>query len=322
MTDNPAEFDRDAWSHYWETTDSDGVGAVRGEQQAKALNAWWSARFDEVFAENPPTSLLDMACGAAVVARVAKNRPDAAKLNCVCTDYSPGALVSARQGLGSDLVTYCAADARKSPFADAGFDLVVSQYGLEYGGENAFGEAARLVAPGGHMLALVHTRGGGIDTECATNLAVLSMAIEEDIIGQTARLLKSAETSDGEETRALEREFEACFERIGAALTKSGPGRAYDYVVRLANDLAQIYNRRANHMPHELANWLDVKNGELEAFQIRMRTMTNAAMDETEIDSIKALMAEAGLKDVSASKLVFESEKASSAWAITARAAN
>lgn len=322
MTDNPAEFDRNAWSHYWETTDGNGVGHVRGEQLAKELNAWWSARFDAVFAERMPASLLDIACGAAAVARVAKSRSDADKLSCVCSDYSSGALVSARRGLGTDLVMYCAADARKSPFEDASFDLVVSQYGLEYGGGEAFGEAARLVAPGGHMLALVHTREGSINVECATNLVVLNMAIEEDLIGQTARLLESAQTSGGVDTRALEREFEACFDRVGAALTKSGPGGAYDFVVRLATDLTQIYNRRANHMPHELANWLDVKSDELDAFRTRMRTMTNAAMDDSEIDSIRSIMGGVGLVDISVSKLVLEGDKAASAWAITARAAS
>ena len=45
------------------------------------------------------------------------------------------------------------------PFADATFDLVCSQFGIEYAGRpDGWGEAARVLVPGGRLCAVVHHR--------------------------------------------------------------------------------------------------------------------------------------------------------------------
>jgi ubiquinone/menaquinone biosynthesis C-methylase UbiE len=73
-----------------------------------------------------------------------------------CTDISPGMLATLRENaaqLGVDVATM-AADAERLPFADASFDLVFGHAVLHHipNLQRAFGEFARVLAPGGTLV--------------------------------------------------------------------------------------------------------------------------------------------------------------------------
>lgn len=64
-------------------------------------------------------------------------------------------------------------DAHALPFGDGSFDLVVSQFGLEYCGPAAWAEAVRVLAPGGRLLMVCHHAGSAAVQHNARRLGAM-----------------------------------------------------------------------------------------------------------------------------------------------------
>ncbi|HEX8222565.1 MAG TPA: class I SAM-dependent methyltransferase [Allosphingosinicella sp.] len=102
--------------------------------------------------------ILETAAGTGIVtAALARALPEA---EIVATDLNPDMLRVAAGNLDSPLVTFAPADAQSLPFADAGFDLVVCQFGAMFFPDRiaAYREARRVLAPGGALLFNVWDR--------------------------------------------------------------------------------------------------------------------------------------------------------------------
>ena len=133
---------------------------------------FWETFFEREFTGRTRASVLDVACGHGAVTgiAVAAGRSAGIELEARCADYSQAAVDELCKRFPG--VEGVACDAADMPWPDRHFDFVVSQFGIEYAGDAAFGEAARLVAEGGTLAALTHLQGGAIHAECADNFAV------------------------------------------------------------------------------------------------------------------------------------------------------
>ena len=104
-------------------------------------------------AQMSPQRVLEIAAGTGVVTRrLAQVLPSAAEI--VATDFNQTMLDQA-QALGTSRpVEFRTADAMQLPFADRSFDAVVIQFGAMFFADKAkaFGEAARVLRPGGWLL--------------------------------------------------------------------------------------------------------------------------------------------------------------------------
>lgn len=99
--------------------------------------------------------LLDAACGNGRYSRHLLRHADP-EATLTVFDLSPGMLRRARKTLGTDRVSYTAADLTRLPFADAVFDAAVCGWVIEYFTDPrvALRELARVLAPGGKLLLL------------------------------------------------------------------------------------------------------------------------------------------------------------------------
>ena len=105
-----------------------------------------------------PKRVLETAAGTGIVtAALAGALPEA---EIVATDLNPDMLRIARGKLESGRVTFMPADAQALPFPDAGFDLVVCQFGAMFFPDRvgAYREARRVLRPGGAFLFNVWDR--------------------------------------------------------------------------------------------------------------------------------------------------------------------
>jgi len=115
------------------------------------LDFWWRRRASDIVRPWQPRRVLDLATGSGDLAlTIARKLPQAEMTG---ADFSPEMLAVARaKGLTNTVV----ADALQLPFADASFDVVTVAFGLRnmanWGA--ALAEMARVLAPGGHVLAL------------------------------------------------------------------------------------------------------------------------------------------------------------------------
>lgn len=105
-----------------------------------------------------PRRILETAAGTGIVtAALAAALPEA---EIVATDLNPDMLRVAAGKLDSPRVTFAPADAQSLPFPDAGFDLVVCQFGAMFFPDRvaAYREAGRVLRPGGAFLFNVWDR--------------------------------------------------------------------------------------------------------------------------------------------------------------------
>jgi SAM-dependent methyltransferase len=100
--------------------------------------------------------VLEVACGTGILSeRLRQRLPESATL--VATDLNEPMIDVARAKLGDAAIEWRTADAAALPFSDASFDAVAFQFGLMFVPDKAaaFGEARRVLADGGTLLASV-----------------------------------------------------------------------------------------------------------------------------------------------------------------------
>ena len=133
--------------------------------------------------------VLDDACGTGAVAREAARRVGVGGA-VVGLDNNPGMLVVARSVPVSSgpRVEWREADAMSMPFADASFDVVFCQLGLQYFPDRraALGEMHRVLVPGGRLVLLVWQ-----SIEHSPGFAVLAEALERRVGTPAAAIMRA-----------------------------------------------------------------------------------------------------------------------------------
>jgi len=288
---------RDAWGEFWRVTGEPAAHAAGGAQEGALRRFWRESLGDRL----GPGRFLDLACGNGAVSGAVSDL-------CRESGLAPPPLVGA-DGAASAALAYrarfaggCAvvADSRRLPFPDGAFGLVASQFGIEYAGIEAVGEAARLLGPGGRLAAILHLRGGAIHRECEASLAAIrrvqasrALAAAREVFRRAAAVARG-HGSRGEFRRADERLAGALAE-VGAIVREAGAGVAGGAVLRLHEDLAHLRGRLAAHDPGEVSRWADAMEGEVEAYRARMAAMLAVALDEAGVREAAALASAKGL---------------------------
>lgn len=309
------------WDHYWA-----GAGNVpvfgqfaSGED---ALPRFWAETFDAAFADAAPARMLDAACGSGAVTSVAREaaaRRGVNGLSYFGIDYAASALrdlVSAQPGFRG-----VSGDCAAMPFADGQFDIVASQFGLEYAGPAAFAEAARLLAPGGTFVAVCHMTGGVIHRECADNLDTISALIRSNFLPRAKKAFRAGFALDQgigargafEDANMLLHEATQQLKQIiavkGVHAANALPGRLHD-------DVARMYTKRTNYEARDVHAWLDRMILEVETYAGRMRSMTAAALDEDGVRAVRDALEGAGLSADAPTGLSSALDNAPAAWIV------
>lgn len=296
-----AGFARD-WDAYWRNARS-GSERKEGGAQDAALEGFWMKHFQAVLpALGPEPQMLDLGAGSGPVIRFALASVSAvgsdSDLHVFALDSSAAALAELRER--HRRAACVAADAAYCPFEDRTFDLVTSQFGLEYAGPAAITEAARLVKVGGVLSVVLHLHGGGIYRECAVNLEAINAIRECDLLGCFGRLFETAATKPkSEASNALLRGAD---EKLAQAVTAAedvfrrlGKDVASGMLFRLYTDVGHMYRRLGAYEPTEVFNWINVMQSELESYSGRMASMLDAALTPVQLEQAVDRFRAAGL---------------------------
>jgi SAM-dependent methyltransferase len=291
----------DPWDDYWRRT-REAAAHKAGGPQDEVLARFWSGFFGDAFASGAGSRLLDVACGNGaatayaleVAGRLGRQLPRP-----IALDSSLAALIDLRRRLPG--VSAVVADARRAPFASSSFDVVASQFGLEYAGPPAFEEAARLLAEGGVLGAVLHLKGGAIYRENTANLAA-TKALRDSALLEATREAFSAELAvrmgkgGRARLRSAEARLEAAVLGVSGALQHFGSGVAGGALERLRDDVVHMHHRKQTHEPAEVVRWAAAMSAETEAYAGRMATMLDAAVDEAALHALTRRMADQGLR--------------------------
>lgn len=289
----------DAWNEYWRLT-PEAAAHSAGGPQVEALERFWAGVFSGIGKQRATRRWLDFACGNGAVtqcaAEVAGASGEAALL--VGLDNVPGAIEAFRTR--HPAAVGVVADARNAPFPDRAFDVVASQFGLEYAGIGAIDEAARLVAPAGVLAAVLHRKDGALYRECETNFRAMGRVRDSRVLATAKEAFRrgaAALRGHGSRTgfqRAEER-FAAAVTVVDGVLVDLGDQVAGGTVKRLYADLAHMYARLGAFDPVEVGHWADRMEKEVEAYWARMSAMLETAIDGAGLERAAALASARGL---------------------------
>jgi SAM-dependent methyltransferase len=312
-----------AWAAYWTGASGDDA-AVRSPESAARLDGYWAETLAGFIQGRSSLDHLELACGSGAVSRALVAAAGAAEVELprlVCSDYALTAVSQAVKTVPAACPAGAVADAARPPFRPESFDLVTSQFGIEYAGMAAFTAALPMLKPGGALIALVHIADGPIAAECRANLDLLEAAHEADLVAGMVRLLRMARKVDGgggnasalaRQEAALSNDINALRQKVLAA--PQGPAR--DLMQRLIQDMVTLYQRRQAYAPQDADGWLQHQAAELDTYAARMRSMLDAALGEGEIEALREAAAQAGEFTVEVGRLAFEEGGPACAWTI------
>lgn len=300
------------WSDYWEKD-----GAAGGEvfvsgkgKRHPALAAHWL----KVFSRLPASArVVDIASGAGSI--YAHLEPGHG-FDLYATDIAAEALEALAARI--DGVTTTVAGAGELPYEDASFELVVSQFGIEYAGRDAFAEAARIVGRGGQLSALVHIRDGYVDSRNKAQLDEAELAQRIDFIERSIDLTNRAFSGNQSLLERTEKDYLPIITEMDAAIGRCPRGVHAALLV----GFKQLYENRQQYRKADIVSWLQQMDGELKKNLDRLSRMRAAAMSEQDLDAIKHGLEAAGLTDVTAVPFETNGNDLPIAWSLSANRLN
>ncbi|WP_203294632.1 class I SAM-dependent methyltransferase [Maricaulis parjimensis] len=318
-----------AWKQFWTGRAAGSEHRFRDAGTAGRLQSHWSAVLADALPASGQVDLIDLACGEGEVlqlaARVAGSLPDV-RLNAVVSDVSLDAVSLAAASVGQLDANAAVADCAQLPFASSSFDVVVSQFGLEYAGPAAFGEAGRIVRPSGRFNALVHVAGGAVEHACQADADVLEAVVGAELLDRmrdyVITIPKAVSGSvSREDGQACADALRQALETVARTVGPAAPGPARDFVGRLVQDIQAAAGRLGAYRTEDLEAWIAGQAAELDAFHHRMTSMLRVAQTEADMSALAGQLSAGGLSVTRVGTVSMGEGGAPLAWVLDARRA-
>lgn len=295
------------WAEYWQHDGDGGEVFVdaKGDRHP-ALADYWSTVFDRV----PPNArIIDIASGAG---SIFAHLPVGHSFQLHAADIAEEALQALAERIRDVATTVCSADA--VPFDDGYFDWVVSQFGIEYAGIDAFTEAARLVAPGGGLACLCHLEDGYIDSNNKAQLDEAKYLDESQFIELCIDLTRAGYSEDVGDMQRTEAAFLPVARNIAAGMKRCSGG----IHSHLFQGFRKLFEERRSYDEADTISWLEDMRGELEKNIDRLSRMRAAALTAADTVSITKSLKSARLQDIQFDLFTTEGNQLPVAWILSA----
>jgi len=272
------------WSMYWEGGALNSCITGSQEQDARVIASFWQG-----FAAALPNTarVLDLATGnGAVPQQLLSTRPDLKITGVDSANIRPHDHVSGDHPLAT--VQFLAnTDITQLPFDDGSFDAVTSQFGLEYSNcQLSIPEAARILAPRGRLLLLVHHNDSAILSSGRRTLAEIDLLMHPGGVIDTLVACVQGRASDDHLEQAGQR-----FLADPTAKSRHVWGQILEGINRVIND-RQALPERAAALAHAMQQRLVAEQARLSQLQQAARSEHDVA-EITELLTVSSLVAAA-----------------------------
>lgn len=308
------------WNSYWSVSRDAGAFSADGADHP-ALTSFWCEVFETIKRENPAPRLIDIASGNGAVIAHALSVFAADSGEFTCVDISERAIINIRERFAG--VTGIVCDAAGLPLDSGGYDVVTSQFGIEYAGPGAFDEALRLLTPGGYLAALLHHTGSVIYHNCVADLDAVRRVQESQFIPMAIDLFAAGFDAVRGADRAP---YEAAASRLNPAVKsleaifdKHGQDIAGGAIARLYGDVSRMHQKITQYKRDDVLDWLSQIGDELESYRGRMASMIEAAIDPGSFAQICKKIQQAGFETVQGGPLHTRDTAAPLAWALVVK---
>ncbi|MEO1078236.1 MAG: class I SAM-dependent methyltransferase [Pseudomonadota bacterium] len=272
----PATAASSGWEGYWR---EDRLAACMPDDPSSSarIEADWRYFFASL---GKMSSVLDVATGNGVLlvwaSQESKRRGlDLALSGIDLADIDPRSFL---KEFGSDLADVRfegKTSAEALPFEKESFDVLISQYGLEYAGlEAALAEAARVLKPGGRLRWLAHASDSAIVRQGRAQLQEADLLLAKS--GPFAMMdeFLDANSRGAKVGRATRRLTEAL--KKAEAFCRDNPGATL--VPQLCKGILDTANNLPRYRSEDVANWLGENRRRLHAQRARLRDLDTAAL--------------------------------------------
>jgi len=264
--------------------------------------------------------IIEIASGDGDVVETAFKVLGGEQTDVTCLDISMPAIEILRRRFTA--VNGLVADALHIPLVSSSFDVVCSQFGIEYAGVAAFSEAGRLVAPGGHMALLIHHRSGAIHRECSASVDAVARLNASEFIPRSITMFEAGfATGQGADRRPYDlaaQDLLPAYRELERIMQNHGAHVAGDTLLRLYNDVDRIHQHMERYDPAEIIRWLERLDGELDAYAGIMNAMRDSALAESQFLAVSNTLKHAGLNLQQALPLSCDDLELPLAWALIA----
>jgi len=308
------------WDKFWQESSAEAsyIGATGTHS---VFVRFWTDLFSNLEHVTAESRCIDIASGSGIVIQCAEDSFGDQMPRYSGLDLSDAAIKQLTTRFPN--VTGVVADAASIPLDSHSFELVTSNFGVEYAGRKGILEAARLVAVGGDLALVLHCRPGAIHDECSASLQVIDRLRQARLFPLAQAMFKAGfAAARGANPRSYERaahKFRPAFRLLEQTMRKHGEGVASGLVMRLHHDLQQINARLQHYDPSEVRIWLDRLDRELLSYRGRMKSMTDAALKEKALEQIEGRLLELGFSITAREPLYAEGETTQLAWSLQAR---
>jgi SAM-dependent methyltransferase len=277
------------WSRYW----GGGQRECCVGGQVLDLSGFWRARFAS-FADG--AKLLDLATGAGQVTEfaMAAGEEMGRAFSVVGVDVAdiPPAPKNARVRGTARLIGNTPLESL--PFADATYDGITSQFGIEYADRaKAVAEAARVLKPGGRGAFVLHHAEGAIGQDCAARLAAFASVVGEGAAFRAAERVFTLHR-EGAPIPQL-REAESRLRDAVMSMRLRLGAQPDENLAEIVGFLLDLAREPARYDPADALRRLAAAEDDLLGWRLRQQAQLAAALTAADVEALRALMTRAGL---------------------------
>ncbi len=321
MTDHTSDFTpiAESWDTYWHGAQH-GAAYCGGGTSHPLVLSFWSDFFKAVRDQYNTPKIIDIASGGGAVVECAMSTFDGQLEEFTCLDISDSAISMLEQRFPD--VHGIVADACAIPLDSASYDIVTSQFGIEYAGLEAIDEVARLIAPGGQLALLLHNLAGGIYRQCAASLDAIEKLQEAKFIPLSIIMFEEGfaaiRGADPAKYDAAAMNLRPAIRAMESIVMQHGKHVADGTIMRLFDDVKIMHGRMQHYEPSEVLGWLRKMEGEVQAYAGRMASMCNAAIDAEVFEKLCDKLKGQGHKILRGEALINPDQNVPLAWALVA----
>jgi ubiquinone/menaquinone biosynthesis C-methylase UbiE len=276
------------WRHYWR--DNRLAACVPDNpDSAAAIETEWTDFFSGLPAD---TRVLDIATGNGVLLVWAAQAARATGRELGLTgidlaDIDPARFLPEHRADLSAARFIGGTAAESLPFADCSFDVVISQYGLEYADlDLALSEAARVLAPGGQLHWLAHGDDSIVVAQGRALLVDIDLLLASEGPFAAMKNYIEARVRGRKVSRATRTLTEAL--RVAEAHCAANPPATL--VRQLCGGVLDVANRFEKYHPADAAHWLNENRERLRGQRQRTRDLLSACLSEQRLQRVEQVL--------------------------------